>query len=87
MTPTEIISEIIKLPTADWETIKKTVDTTRTNGEARPEMTEDEFAQYLLAKGVISSIPTGETDEEFDDFDPVTVAGEPLSEVIIRERR
>jgi hypothetical protein len=49
---------------------------------------EDEFERQLLAKGVITKIPTrDETDEEFDKFDPSEVAGEPLSETIIRERR
>ena len=52
------------------------------------EAREDEFERQLLAKGVISHIPTrDETDEEFDKFEPIEVAGEPLSETIIRERR
>jgi len=53
-----------------------------------PEAREDEFERHLLAKGVISHIPTrDETDEEFEKFEPIEVAGEPLSETIIRERR
>jgi hypothetical protein len=52
------------------------------------EAQEDEFERQLLAKGLISQIPTrDETDEEFDKFEPIEVAGEPLSETIIRERR
>lgn len=52
------------------------------------EQREDEFEQYVLAKGFISSIPSrDETDEEFDAFEPIEVEGEPLSEMIIRERR
>jgi len=52
------------------------------------EAREDEFERQLLAKGVISHIPTrDETDEEFDKFEPIEVTGEPLSETIIRERR
>jgi len=51
------------------------------------EAREDEFERQLLAKGVISHIPTrDETDEEFDKFEAIEVAGEPLSETIIRER-
>ncbi len=49
-------------------------------------ITEEDFLQYLLAKGVISEIPEGITDEE-DDFEPIEIEGEPLSETIIRERR
>jgi hypothetical protein len=52
------------------------------------EAQEDEFERYLLAKGVISHIPTRyETDDEFDRFEPIEVEGEPLSETIVRERR
>ena len=52
------------------------------------EAREDEFERYLLAKGVVSHIATrDETDEEFDSFEMIEVAGEPLSETIIRERR
>ena len=52
------------------------------------EAREDEFERQLLAKGVISHIPTrDETDEKFDKFEPIEVPGEPLSETIIRERR
>ena len=52
------------------------------------EACEDEFERYLLAKGIISYIPTrDETDEEFDAFEMIEVEGEPLSETIIREQR
>ena len=87
MTATEIVEEIYKLPAGDWETIKEKVDNGRRNGDSKPQMSEEEFAQYLLAEGIISRIPSGETDEEFDDYEPVVVEGEPLSEMIIRERR
>ena len=51
------------------------------------EAREDEFERYLLAKGVISHIPPRTmTDEEFDEFEPIELEGEPLSEQIIRER-
>lgn len=49
---------------------------------------EDAFERKLLAEGFISSIPArDETDEEFDSFEPIEFEGEPLSEMIIRERR
>ena len=52
------------------------------------ERREDEFERKLLAEGFISHIPTRkETDEEFDAFKPIQFEGEPLSEMIIRERR
>lgn len=51
------------------------------------EAREDDFEQYLLAKGIINHIPSRTmTDEEFDEFEPIEMEGEPLSEQIIRER-
>lgn len=51
--------------------------------------TREEYEKYLLAKGVISHIPTrtGKRPEELKDFKPIEVEGEPISETIIRERR
>jgi hypothetical protein len=56
----------------------------------KPRMTEDEFAHYLAAKGVLS-LPEAssreEAEDEFEDYEPVTVEGKPLSEMIIEDRR
>lgn len=60
------------------------------SGAQKPRMTEDEFAHYLAAKGVIS-LPEAssreEAEDEFEDYEPVTVEGKPLSEMIIEDRR
>lgn len=92
MTPTEVLSEIQKLPLHDARRVaeqssdylrEKDVET-----DEETERREDEFERYLLAKGVASRIAArDETDEEFDAFEMIEVAGEPLSETIIRERR
>jgi hypothetical protein len=94
MIPADILREIQKMPLNDVRELaehlttylraqEKAVLATKEN-EAR----EDEFERYLLAKGLISQIPThDEKDEEFDAFEPIEVNGEPLSETIIRERR
>ncbi len=51
------------------------------------EAREDAFERKLLAEGFISSLPSrDETDEEYDAFEPLEFEGEPLSEMIIRER-
>ena len=51
------------------------------------EAREDAFERKLLAEDFISHIPPrDETDEEFDAFEPIEFEGEPLSEMIIRER-
>lgn len=94
MTPTEVLSEIQKLPLDDARQVASQLtsylrekgQTVLTDEEA--ERREDEFERYLLSKGVVSHIATrDETDEEFDAFEMIEVEGEPLSETIIRERR
>jgi predicted DNA-binding antitoxin AbrB/MazE fold protein len=65
----------------EHERMKITVET-----EPKPQMSEDEFLQMLLKEGHISNIPQKYTDED-DDFEPVEIEGEPISETIIRERR
>ena len=50
------------------------------NGAARQELW-----QKLFAEGLITHIPSGISDDE-DDFEPVEIEGESISETIIRER-
>jgi len=48
------------------------------------------FARHLAARGVVSPPePASCEDAEagFDDYEPVTVEGRPLSEMIIEDRR
>lgn len=94
MTATDVIAEIRKLTLDEARAVaEQLADYLREHESAvlaaqETEAREDEFERQLLAKGVISHIPTrDETDEEFDKFEPIEVAGEPLSETIIRERR
>lgn len=48
--------------------------------------TEDQCEQMLKARGVISEIPERAFDAEEDFYEPVEIAGKPLSETIIEER-
>lgn len=53
-----------------------------------PRMTEDEFEQHLLKKGIISRIPPRIRDANFyANRKPIEVRGKPVSETIIEERR
>lgn len=53
-----------------------------------PQMTEDEFEQRLLEKGIISRIPSPITDlTPYRNRKLIEVKGKPLSETIIEERR
>lgn len=49
---------------------------------------EDELERYLAAKGIIS-LPevSDETREDAQRWEPVEVTGQPISEMIIEERR
>ena len=50
------------------------------------EAREESFAKKLLAEGFISSIPARDETDVDDDFEPIEFEGEPLSQMIIRER-
>ena len=53
-----------------------------------PKMTEEEFEQHLLKKGVISRIPPRIRDANFEaNRKLIKVEGKPVSEIIIEERR
>lgn len=56
--------------------------------KSAPRMTEEEFEQRLLKKGVISRIPPRIRDASFEaNRKLIEVAGKPVSETIIEERR
>jgi len=50
-------------------------------------LTEAEIQQLMLDIGLMSQLP--DTDADYDDPDdqPIEIEGEPLSEMILRERR
>ena len=90
MTPTEVLSEIQKLPLSDARQVaNQLTDYLREKEQSNEEIErrEDEFERYLLAKGIISEIPPRNETDLDDDFEPIEFEGEPLSEMIIRERR
>lgn len=93
MTPTEVLSEIQKLPLNDVRQVAdKVTNYLREQEHARLvaediEAREDEFERYLLSKGIISDIPLRDETDEDDDFEPIMFEGEPLSEMVVRERR
>ena len=93
MTLTEVLSEIQKLPLNDVRQVAtKVTNYLREQEQSRLtaeeiEARENEFERYLLSKGIISDIPTRDETDEDDNFEPIKFEGEPLSEMIIRERR
>ena len=83
MTTTEILNEIYRLPINEQTDIKKSLlDKT----ETKDDISTTELWQKLFEEGLITHVPNGVSDED-DDFEPVEITGEPISETIIRERR
>jgi hypothetical protein len=68
--------------------VKTWIDSLLENGEKKPKMTEEEFEQHLYEKGIIGEVKPPITDfSRYDNYEPITVKGEPISETIIKERR
>jgi hypothetical protein len=67
---------------------ERSPDEAPSNGDAEMPVTERELLEKMYAEGIIGNIPDLEnyTDDD-DEFEPIEVMGEPLSEMIIRERR
>jgi hypothetical protein len=85
----KVIEEVKALKPNELQQVRELVDSLLSE-PARSQMTEDEFERYLAAKGVISlpdPASREDAEAEFDDYEPVTVKGQPLSEMIIEERR
>lgn len=80
MTTTEILKEIRKLPSNEQANIKKNLF------DIGEENLDNNLWKKLLDEGLITHIPSEMTDED-EDFEPIEIEGEPISEMIIRERR
>jgi hypothetical protein len=57
------------------------------SGPTKPKMTEDEFERYLAAKGIISLPEESAEGDDDDDWEPVEFTGQPLSEMLVEDRR
>lgn len=84
----ELIAEILKLTSAEQQQILEALQEGYPEIEHQTEqrLSEMEFEQMLLDKGIISEIPSG-LDKDEEDFDTIEVTGQPLSETILEERR
>lgn len=84
-----VINEAKTLSPEELRKLKETVDSLlEIKEETKAVMTEEEFEQYLFDKGIIGKPPPPITDfSRYDNYKPVEVSGEPISETIIRERR
>lgn len=88
MTPTEVLSEIQKMPSSQkrqvfLELTEELEQSEQTDLQAK----EKRFVNGLRQKGLVTEIPLRLPDDEFRRrFKRIEVKGEPLSETIIKER-
>ena len=81
-----LIAEVKTLTLDEQRSLRDMVDELLVT--SAPTMTEDEFEQHLLKKGIISRIPPRIRDAAFyANRKPIEVKGKPVSETIIEERR
>lgn len=81
-----IFEEVKTLTSEEQKSLRDLVD--ELLAKSSPRMTEEEFEQRLLEKGVISRIPSPITDlTPYRNRKLIEVKGKPLSETIIEERR
>lgn len=84
----QIENEIKTLSREDLRKVRNIVDSILETKETKLRMTEEQFLKELEAEGFIGKVPPPVTDfSRYDNYQPVTVSGEPISEMIIRERR
>ncbi|MDQ3253434.1 MAG: hypothetical protein M3R15_05940 [Acidobacteriota bacterium] len=82
----KINEEMKALTPGELQQLRATVDS-MIGERAEPLMSEDEFERYLVAKGVIAPVSSPAGEDADDDWEPITVTGQPLSEMVIEERR
>ncbi len=86
-----LIEQVKSLPNEQQQQLRKLLDasltTTATNGEAAD---EEKVERELLEAGVIDYVPPPITDADlaqYRQWQPIVVAGKPVSETILEERR
>jgi hypothetical protein len=89
MSAQELLAEIHKLPPEEQRRLRHALASEAGQGsEPQQPVSEDEIEKILFAKGIIGEIPSlSDYTDEDEDFEPIEVAGKPLSETIIEERR
>jgi hypothetical protein len=89
MSTQELLAEIKKLPPEERrQLVDALTGDVRTGAQTDQPMSEDDVERILFARGIIGQVPdpSAYTDED-EDFEPIEVVGQPLSETIIEERR
>jgi hypothetical protein len=81
-TPTleQVLHDAQQLSPAD---LRRLIEMLSQSESSRPAITEEEFQMRLISKGIIGEMPKPLAEREDEDFQPIKVQGEPLSETII----
>ena len=88
VTVEQIENEVKQLSREDLRKVQGLIDSLLEKKEAKLTMTEEEFEKHLAEEGFITEYKPPITDfSSYENYKPVTVTGEPISEMIIRERR
>ncbi|MDQ3652770.1 MAG: hypothetical protein M3458_21350 [Acidobacteriota bacterium] len=85
MTPQEIVNQVRKLSLSQQREVLQTLAHDLNEMPQTAERVPVELLREMLADGFISNLPSAVDDE--DDFEPIEIEGEPLSETVIKERR
>lgn len=88
MTPTEVLSEIKKMPLVEQQQVlSELTEQLNQAKQADLEAKEKEYVNSLRQKGLVTEIPLRLPDDELRrNFKRAEVKGETLSETIIKER-
>ncbi|CAN5189512.1 MAG: hypothetical protein H0T63_00320 [Pyrinomonadaceae bacterium] len=83
----KVLNEVRTLTPEEIKLLRDELDALLTT--PHPRMSEDEFEQHLLDKGIISRVPPPITDlTPYRERQPVEILdGKPVSETIVEERR
>jgi hypothetical protein len=80
-----IIEEVQQLPPGEQKLLRERLNAIVPTSPTEDEL-EDAFERELAAEGIITLPNLAAANDADDDFEPIEVMGEPLSEMIIRER-
>jgi hypothetical protein len=84
----KINNEFQQLSVEDLRQVRQLLDSILEKKEAQPAMSEEEFEKHLAEEGFITEYkPPVKDFSSYENYQPVTVTGEPISEMLIRERR
>jgi hypothetical protein len=88
ITVERVKNDVKQLSREDLREVQEFLDTLLKTEETKPKMSEEEFEKYLAEEGFITEYkPPVKDFSSYENYQPVTVTGEPISEMLIRERR